>query len=419
MHSALGYTKVQGDIAMNSRERVKRALTFERPDRVPRDLWHLAGVSRSRKPELSRLLETYPSDFTGPQGTYGPSPLASGSEGDVGEYTDAWGCTFVMAEPGVCGEVKNPPLADWSELDNWAPPWMVLEHMDLGQVDAACAATDKFVRTGTHVRPFERMQFLRGSENLFMDIAMRPPEFEDLRRQIHDFNLRDIEAWCGTAVDGIAFMDDWGTQNALLIAPAQWREIFKPMYREYCELIKSAGKLVFFHSDGTSATQFPISSRSGSMRSIHSCSAWTLKPSERTIKARWPSGEKSTVKRSCHLEQSKKFGEPSNGYAARWTIPAAASSPSVNGATAILTTTSRLYLKRGWNKAATDRQAKELASLRCAQTSHRPRRRRHIRGEISDCVISTRRQLYARPAHKKALRAHGIFEGFCVEPGSR
>lgn len=250
MHSALGYTKVQGDIAMNSRERVKRALTFERPDRVPRDLWYLAGVSRSRKPELSRLLETYPSDFTGPQGTYGPSPLASGSEGDVGEYTDAWGCTFVMAEPGVCGEVRNPPLADWSELDTWAPPWMILEHMDLSQVDAACAATDKFVRTGTHVRPFERMQFLRGSENLFMDIAMRPPEFEDLRRQIHDFNLRDIEAWCETAVDGIAFMDDWGTQNALLIAPAQWREIFKPMYKEYCELIKSAGKLVFFHSDG-------------------------------------------------------------------------------------------------------------------------------------------------------------------------
>lgn len=45
-------------------------------------------------------------------------------------------------------------------------------------------------------------------------------------------------------------MDDWGSQNALLISPRQWRAIFKPMYREYCEVARKAGKKIFFHSDG-------------------------------------------------------------------------------------------------------------------------------------------------------------------------
>ena len=29
-----------------------------------------------------------------------------------------------------------------------------------------------------------------------------------------------------------------------------WREIFKPLYKDYCDIIHSAGKSVFFHSDG-------------------------------------------------------------------------------------------------------------------------------------------------------------------------
>lgn len=36
---------------MNSRERVIRALRFENPDRVPRDLWYLPGVEMFRKKE--------------------------------------------------------------------------------------------------------------------------------------------------------------------------------------------------------------------------------------------------------------------------------------------------------------------------------------------------------------------------------
>jgi uroporphyrinogen decarboxylase len=36
----------------------------------------------------------------------------------------------------------------------------------------------------------------------------------------------------------------------MLIAPSTWRKFFKPLYLEYANLIHSAGKAIFFHSDG-------------------------------------------------------------------------------------------------------------------------------------------------------------------------
>jgi len=235
---------------MRPRQRVIRALEFDHPDRAPRDLWPLPGILMLHSGDLQALLEKFPLDFESPLNVYGESRQARGTPNEIGTYTDEWGCEFHVAETGVVGEVKNPPLADWSRLEGWQPPWELLEGANLSGVNTAYRATDRFVLAGTHVRPFERMQFLRGSENLFMDLLARPVEFEELRRLIHEFNLRDIEMWADTDVDGIAFMDDWGSQNALLIDPRLWREIFKPMYAEYCAICRDAGKYVFFHSDG-------------------------------------------------------------------------------------------------------------------------------------------------------------------------
>ena len=62
--------------------------------------------------------------------------------------------------------------------------------------------------------------------------------------------MKELEMVTRTDVDGFSFMDDWGTQISLLINPEIWREWFKPMYKDYCDLAHSRGKYVFFHSDG-------------------------------------------------------------------------------------------------------------------------------------------------------------------------
>ena len=242
---------------MTSRERVLRTLEFDHPDRAPRDLWALAGVGMLRKEELDAVNEKYPGDFGGANGRYGASTRASGTPGAQGTYVDEWGCEWTVGEVGVCGEVKNPPLADWSRLEGWSPPWELLDNADFSGVNESCKQLDKFVKAGTHVRPFERMQFLRGSQNLFVDIMEQSDEFLHLCKLIHEFDLRDIELWAKTDVDAVGFMDDWGAQNALLISPDLWRAIYRPMYRDYCDILKQAGKRIFFHSDGHIAAIYP------------------------------------------------------------------------------------------------------------------------------------------------------------------
>jgi hypothetical protein len=185
------------------------------------------------------------------------SPRAKGERGAVGTYTDAWGCVWTVAERGVVGEIRDPILRDWSALDTWQPPWELLDKPDLRWANEHCRATDRFVLAGTETRPFERMQFLRGTENLLLDLAGGAPEAIRLRDMLHEFFAREMRMWAGTPVDGVSFMDDWGSQTALLISPAMWRALFKPLYAEYCDILHGAGKFVFFHSDGNIEAIYP------------------------------------------------------------------------------------------------------------------------------------------------------------------
>lgn len=239
---------------MTSRERVFRALEFRRPDRAPRDLWALPWVNQYQPEALQALLQRFPTDFAGCS-VLGPSERARGEPYRKGTYVDEWGVLWHVAEDGVVGEVKEPILADWSALRRFLPPWEMIQRAGSDTANRACAANlasenPRFMICGAGVRPFERMQFLRGSENLFCDLGEESPEFFRLREMIFDFERKAMSLAVKTDADAVSFMDDWGSQTALLISPSQWRRLFKPMYREYCDLAKKAGKKVFFHSDG-------------------------------------------------------------------------------------------------------------------------------------------------------------------------
>ena len=136
-------------------------------------------------------------------------------------------------------------------------PWEIINEMNISRVNESCKKSDQFILVGTHIRPFERMQFMRGTENLFMDLAMGEPEVEKLAKMLHQFSMKELEILVNTDIDGISYMDDWGTQLSLLISPKTWRQVFKPMYKDYCDLAHSKGKYVFFHSDGNIEAIYP------------------------------------------------------------------------------------------------------------------------------------------------------------------
>jgi uroporphyrinogen decarboxylase len=232
------------------RERVRAALTFSHPDRVPRDLWALPYVSLFQKDEFDALVGEYPLDIGASQISPGWNNQAVAITSTVGHYADDWGSIWHVGEPGVIGEVKEPALVDWSRLKTFQPPWHLVRDRDLSHANRACETGDRFMLSDVTARPFERLQFLRGSENVFIDIAYGTAELRQLLQMVHEFYLEDIRSWCQSNVDGIVFMDDWGSNDHLLINPKTWRELFKPLYKGYCELIHAAGKYAFFHTDG-------------------------------------------------------------------------------------------------------------------------------------------------------------------------
>ncbi|OQA46753.1 MAG: Uroporphyrinogen decarboxylase (URO-D) [Chloroflexi bacterium ADurb.Bin325] len=241
---------------MEPREIVRRTLEFDAPPRVPRQLWLLPWASIHYPNELAAIRARFPDDIIhAPSFCRTPVPH-SGDPHVIGAYTDEWGCTFENIQAGVIGEIKAPLVADWSDLDKVRPPIEALT-VDVERVNAFCRGSDRFVLSGCCARPFERLQFLRGSENVYLDLGSRPPELFELLGRIHDFYRKEMELWAQTDVDALNFMDDWGSQRALLISPKQWRAIFKPMYREYIEIAHAAGKKAFMHSDGYIADIIP------------------------------------------------------------------------------------------------------------------------------------------------------------------
>ncbi|NQU40638.1 MAG: methyltransferase [Lentisphaerae bacterium] len=235
---------------MTGRERVKATLTHTQPDRAPRDLWALPYVSLFRGAELEAVLKAYPSDIARPELSPGSGDTDLQRLAVCGRYTDEWGSVWEVGEPGIIGEVKRPAVAEWSDLATFQPPWDLVRKRDLTNANHECDKSDSFMMSSVSARPFERLQFLRGTENVFMDLAYGTPEIFKLIEMIHAFYREDVTQWAHSNVDAVFLMDDWGTNQSLLINPETWRSIFKPLYRDYCDIIHAAGKSVFFHSDG-------------------------------------------------------------------------------------------------------------------------------------------------------------------------
>lgn len=240
---------------MDSRERYVRALTFDGPDRVPVMHHHVEGAFRAHGARLEALYERYPGDvLLSPEGRgifrFRDCPRGRWNNESV-SYDD-WGCGWLWSTPDHMGIAIEHPLADWAVLDRYrAPDPMTgdegVAHM-ADVVDRDGHRRFVFVDGG---EVFQRMFFLRGFENLLLDLVDDRPEVYALRDLVTDFVLARIDRWLDTGrVDAVLVRDDWGTQAALMVRPDTWRKVFAPAYRRLIDRIHEGGAYGSFHSDG-------------------------------------------------------------------------------------------------------------------------------------------------------------------------
>jgi len=210
---------------MTSRECVTKAIRFQGADRLP-----------------FNFPEKYGSDFAGV--SMDPSPDARPNN-----QRDEWGALWKNI--GICnlGEVEDFPLKDWNDFEKLTIPdvrdaerWNILEGV-------RCRAGDKFL-LASGVSLYERVHFIRGLENTWMDIYQAPDKLGRLIDILVKMNLYAIERYAQAGADGYIFCDDWGLQDRLMISPDSWREIWKPRYACIYHAAHEAGLLTFLHSCG-------------------------------------------------------------------------------------------------------------------------------------------------------------------------
>lgn len=238
---------------MDSRERVMRTLEFRGPDRIPRDVWVLPAARLAYGKRLEELEIPRHTDIVSLTGAL--DPAATPEYFEEGTYVDPWGCTWKNIQAGLMGEVKKPVFEDYDRIRDYrAPVELFLREWEAGlpkmkEQIAKAREEGKFI-IGGWISLFERMQYLRGTENLYCDIALEEEELFLLAEIVMEYQRVYTEKWLELDIDAMAFGDDWGSQISLLISPDQWRKIFKPLYQELIQTMKAAGKKVFFHSDG-------------------------------------------------------------------------------------------------------------------------------------------------------------------------
>ena len=98
---------------------------------------------------------------------------------------------------------------------------------------------------------WERATFMRGMENILLDLVLNKKFFFRLLRGITDYMLETMQI-LNDRFDFECFFlsDDYGSQKSLLMSPDHWMSCIKPFLNEVIKTAKDFGKFMMLHSCG-------------------------------------------------------------------------------------------------------------------------------------------------------------------------
>jgi len=275
-------------MTMTSRERVLTALSHEEPDRVPivigasnatgikmgtyRALKATLGIEAPDAylydwPELGTAaldeatLRRLHADVRGVLDLE-PATILERNQARPAhsDYVNSWGSGAVEIAPGEWFPMVEP-LAEATTIEAIdVYPWPDMDdptriaHM-AGQVDALVAEGEFAIMvTPWLLFPLERAFAMQGMDRFLLNVALDPDFAAALLRRIAvvcERLMDHVLDAVGDRIDIIKIGDDLGTQQSLLMSPATYRSILKPVHAESIQAIRRrTDAKVFFHTDG-------------------------------------------------------------------------------------------------------------------------------------------------------------------------
>jgi len=219
---------------MTSRERVRAAITFAGPDRVPVSL----------------------------PGEWGNDILRVRFDSDPGfnpgrEGEDEWGCVWqkVSASDKTKGQVRGHPLTDFTQLSSMRTPDYKCPARNK-QMTSDIQANNlsenpKFVIANNPASLCHLPEYLRGTINAWTDPFENPEDYRKLLDIITRTGDDAVDRCAETGgVDAIILYDDWGLQDRPIFSPDLFDEFIKPMYARLFKRAHDHGLFTVLHSCG-------------------------------------------------------------------------------------------------------------------------------------------------------------------------
>ena len=235
---------------MNERENYLRAVEFRQPEWIPVTVSILPATWMKYREELEAIVLRHPEllpSFTRGKTDYDECPVAY----RTGYHRDNWGCLWYTAVRGLLGRIVEHPLAEWESMAEYKPPDFLTEgeygSQDWNEIEKEIRnrKADGLLTTGAGGELFTRFYFLRGFENLMVDIATDDPNLPMLIEMILDYEMKLVNKWLELEVDVMSFHTDIGAQNGLMIHPEKFRQYFKPIFSKLFSLCREKGVHVF------------------------------------------------------------------------------------------------------------------------------------------------------------------------------
>jgi hypothetical protein len=218
---------------MSRSERVRRAIEFRRPDRVPIVFWNCDQ-------EQGDLLLYH---------------LSLGAPGDGSANAwdwsvNEWGYKLERLGDGTMGHPVQPVYREMPGAGEIRVP-ALREAERMAAVPAFVArCEDRYRLASFDLSGFTTYTLLRGFEAAMRDFLIAPEGFARLMDRIVDFECDLVRLAARHGFEGIHFADDWGTQSGLMISPALWRRLFKPRYARQFALARALGLHTWYHCCG-------------------------------------------------------------------------------------------------------------------------------------------------------------------------
>ncbi len=273
---------------MNSRERVRRSLNHQEPDRVPFDLGgtglttlHVTAYDNLRRhlglaPTRARvgfvaeqlalvdedLAERLETDIRMVQpGTASTFEFVFRDEGAYEAYTDEWGIGWHKPkEGGLYYDMYHHPLAGARTLGEFKAqpfPDPLDDQRFAGlrlQAEAAASKGKAVALAGACSGIAEVYAWMRGFEQYYVDLAVNQEVFTYMLDRLVEWKcvyweraLQEI----GDLVDVVIEADDLAGQNGPLMSPKTYRDLIQPRHKRLFSFIKAQAPVkLFFHSCG-------------------------------------------------------------------------------------------------------------------------------------------------------------------------